>query len=315
LIYGSGTSLATPIVSGIAALFKASNPNLSNVEIRDLLMKTSDNVDDKNPASCNGGSCAGLIGKGRVNAYNYFTPKPIQNGALVRDSITNTLYFVLNGMKRSVSAFVLAQRGFDANSIVIDDTSQLNSYITGPPLLPLDGTLIKSVNDPTVYVINQEVKRPLTYLVFLSRGYSFANVQTISDTEVAGYTTGEWYWPPDGTLVLIKGNPLVYVMDKQVSRPITYFVFIARGLSFGKVIAVTQDEFSHVPKPQDQYWLPPQDGTLVKSIDDPSVFVIESGTKRLLSYNVFVARNYRFSSVKDLPQAEMDVIAPGTPIE
>jgi len=107
---------------------------------------------------------------------------------------------------------------------------------------------------------------------------------------------------------------LVYVMDKQVARPITYFVFNQRHLSFGKVIAVSSDEFLHVPRPADQYWEAPVDGSLVKSAIDAGIYVIENGTKRLLSYQMFVARGYSFASVKSLPQAEIDVIAPGTPL-
>src|SRR5581483_11613207 len=105
---------------------------------------------------------------------------------------------------------------------------------------------------------------PLTYLVFVSRGFSFGNVKTLSEPDVLSIPLGDWYWPPDKTLVLIKGNPTVYVMDSGVARPTTYFVFTQRKLSFAKVISVTAEEFSHVPKPPDKFWLAPLDGTLVK---------------------------------------------------
>ncbi len=314
LIYGSGTSLATPIVSGIAALLKAHNPNLSNVEIRNILLKSVDNIDPLNQASCLNGTCNGLLGKGRINALTAITPSPVLNGTLMRDLSNGDIYLLQSGTKRLVTSTVFIERQYDLNSVVSDTSGQLANYALGPALTPRVGTLIKSAEHPQVYVIESELKRPLTYLVFISRGYSFADVKTLPQREVDAYPTGEWYWPPDRTMVLIKGDPTVYVMDAGVRRPVTYFVFTQRQLSFRKVINVTPDEFSHIPVPPDSYWLAPLDGTLIKSSIDPGIYVIETGARRLLSFEAFTGRGYKFSNVKTLPQAEVDIIRLGSPL-
>src|SRR5258708_1096605 len=314
LIYGSGSSLATPIVSGIAALIKASNNNLSNVEIRNLIMKTADNIDFVNQTSCLGGSCNGFLGKGRINALTALAPQPMANGSLVRQSQTGNIYCIVNNTRRQVSDTVFKLRGFDPTVVVDEVNNQLNNLPIDRPLLPLDGTLIKSPDDAQVYLIDSELKRPLTYLVFISRALSFANIKIFPRNEIESYPTGEWAEPLDGTMVLLTGDPTVYVMDKRVVRPVTFYVFKQRNLSFTKVIRVTPDEFSHIPKPTDAYWLSPVDGTLIKSAQDSGIYVIENGTRRLFSYQVFVARNYKFSQAKTLPQAEVDVIAPGFPL-
>jgi hypothetical protein len=315
LIYGSGTSLATPVVSGIAALLKSFNPNLSNVDLQNILMKTADPIDALNQINCLGGSCNGFLGSGRINALSAIKPKPVIEGSLIREAATGNIYIVSNNTKRLVSTFVFNQRGFNLNSVSAEFNSQLAAIPTGPALPPVEGTLLKSPDDPQVYVIFQEMKRPVTYLVFISRGYRFSDIKTISSAELATYVLGDWYWPPDGTMVLISGNPLVYVMANQVARPVTFFVFMQRHLSFAKVVKVTSDEFSHVPKPPDQYWLPPLEGTLVKSAIDPGIYIIENGTRRLLSLGAFLTRGYSFRNVKSLPQVEIEVIAPGSPIE
>jgi subtilisin family serine protease len=59
--YSSGTSMATPHVSGVAGLIKAFNPGLTNIEIKDIILN---NVD---PVSSLSGK--GLTG-GRINAVN-----------------------------------------------------------------------------------------------------------------------------------------------------------------------------------------------------------------------------------------------------
>jgi len=57
-----GTSLATPYVSGLAALLKAANPALTNSQIVERMKATADNIDSlQDPAY------QGLLGTGRIN--------------------------------------------------------------------------------------------------------------------------------------------------------------------------------------------------------------------------------------------------------
>ncbi len=65
----SGTSFSAPIVSGILGLMLSQNPSLTNSQLRDILLNNTDNIDALNPTQCGGSSCAGLIGRGRANAY------------------------------------------------------------------------------------------------------------------------------------------------------------------------------------------------------------------------------------------------------
>lgn len=59
----SGTSMASPIVAGLAALLKAQNRNWGPVEIEERMMATAVNIDSLNPAY------AGRLGAGRIDAY------------------------------------------------------------------------------------------------------------------------------------------------------------------------------------------------------------------------------------------------------
>ena len=59
-----GTSMASPITCGVAALIKAANPGWTNDQIVMTLISTTDNIDDLNP------SYRGMLGSGRVNAFN-----------------------------------------------------------------------------------------------------------------------------------------------------------------------------------------------------------------------------------------------------
>ena len=48
----TGTSMATPLVAGLAALMKAVNPKLTAVEIRDVLQETGEKADMDNACNC-----------------------------------------------------------------------------------------------------------------------------------------------------------------------------------------------------------------------------------------------------------------------
>ncbi len=61
-IVGSGTSYASPMVSGTVALIKAANPCLTNEDITYILKASSTNIDAFNP------DYIGLIGEGCLNA-------------------------------------------------------------------------------------------------------------------------------------------------------------------------------------------------------------------------------------------------------
>ncbi|SYZ72543.1 Peptidase S8 and S53 subtilisin kexin sedolisin (fragment) [Candidatus Zixiibacteriota bacterium] len=68
----SGTSMATPMVAGVAALIKSQFPSYSWLDIHNRLESTADNIDVLNP------TYAGKLGTGRVNACRAIggTPAP-----------------------------------------------------------------------------------------------------------------------------------------------------------------------------------------------------------------------------------------------
>lgn len=59
--YWSGTSMATPLVSGALALIKESNPNLNQDDLINVLLRSTDNINEANP------DYIGKLGVGRLN--------------------------------------------------------------------------------------------------------------------------------------------------------------------------------------------------------------------------------------------------------
>lgn len=60
--YMSGTSMACPMVAGLAGLIKSVNPSMTNADIENCLLSTADDIDAANPGYI------GQLGSGRINA-------------------------------------------------------------------------------------------------------------------------------------------------------------------------------------------------------------------------------------------------------
>ena len=77
----NGTSMATPLVSGLLALIKSYHPDWTNEQLKMQLYGTADDINDLNPGLEN------MLGYGRINAYralsesNVYIPEGLQLSA------------------------------------------------------------------------------------------------------------------------------------------------------------------------------------------------------------------------------------------
>ncbi len=78
----NGTSMASPIVAGVAALIKTMHMNYTPQQLKDRIMLTADPIDDINP------NHAGKLGAGRVNAYTATMYDKIPNITLEEMTLT-----------------------------------------------------------------------------------------------------------------------------------------------------------------------------------------------------------------------------------
>jgi subtilisin family serine protease len=61
--YMSGTSMASPMVSGLLGLMKSLNPSMPNIDLINCMYSSADNIDGANPGYI------GELGAGRINAF------------------------------------------------------------------------------------------------------------------------------------------------------------------------------------------------------------------------------------------------------
>lgn len=249
--YASGSSLAVPFVSGLAALIKSAYPEATNKQIRDRIIASSDNIDALNLTQCGGKSCAGLLGAGRVNAERalsepIFLPK-FKEGDLVTVVNIGQTYFLSGGRKQPVSPFVLDQRFKNIKPRTATAT-ELEIFPDGQYATPLDGTLVKNPSEAAVYMMSRGLKLPVTFQVFQQYGFNFNSVITLSNNQISSWLTASLLSPPDGTLVKISRNKTVYWVVGGVLHPISFNFFKKKGLDIFPILNVSESDLRNFAK-------------------------------------------------------------------
>ncbi|MCL2063608.1 MAG: S8 family serine peptidase [Candidatus Cloacimonetes bacterium] len=134
-LFASGTSMASPIVAGIAALVKSQNQNMSIDDLIYFLQAGADPIDHLNP------SISGLLGAGRVNALNSVSMALSLQNDLATINIEGpelVLQNTLISYTISVRNFGLnSASGYTVNLMKEGELTPLSSSV-GVPLLPGD---------------------------------------------------------------------------------------------------------------------------------------------------------------------------------
>ena len=242
--------MAVPFVVGQAALIRALYPTATNIQIRDRIISTADRIDQINTTQCQGQSCAGLIGSGRIDvpaSLQTAITQSFNEGDLVKVQDLGVVYDIVGGQKRLVSPFVFNQR-FSDQPVIVSTSAQMASYPEGPYLTPLDGTLVKYDNNPTVYIMENGQKFPVTYAVYIEQQMNLKQVNTLSYAELSSWPTGNFFPPTDGTLVRGQKGPGVYWVVGQVLHPINYGFYIDRGLNIFPLLIVPDADLPSYPQ-------------------------------------------------------------------
>lgn len=112
-------------------------------------------------------------------------------GALLQDTKTGGVYYVIDGTKAPLTDRILLTTKFKDKKIIKATPEELEKYTKVAPVLLDDGTLVKTDNYPTVYLISNGLKRPFAdENIFASLGYNFNNVITVSSQFLYNYQLG-----------------------------------------------------------------------------------------------------------------------------
>lgn len=225
---------------------------------------------------------------------------PPEEGTVLRGLKGPEVYIVENAQLRLVSALVFAQRNLAGKVQIVPD-EELSLYQKGGFLAPLDGTMVKSPSDPTVSLIANRIKRPIPSLVvFKTYGKTFADIQTISDDELVAIPAGALAEPKDNTYYKVASTGELYVYRNASRHFIAAFVAQQRGIT--PDVTLEKSESDSWPEGEP---IMPKDGTLIKSVSEPAVYIVEGERLKALSGADFKSRGLSFKNIMTLSASDV----------
>ena len=117
---------------------------------------------------------------------------PYPNGALLQDEDSKGVYYVKGNIKQPIIDITILDNNFPYNNIIKISSTELSNFETKSPIKFRDGTLLKTHNSPTVYVISHEEYCPIfSAETFEAMGYQWDAIINIPENILNLHSPGE----------------------------------------------------------------------------------------------------------------------------
>ncbi len=233
--------------------------------------------------------------------------KTITEGSVVKYS--KKYYMLEDGKLWEINDFVKKARKISTRSrdVVSVRAAEFNTYTKGGLLGLADNAVVK-VGDKT-YIFVDNLLYEASESIIKQRGGSIEKAVEADKEDIQPFLPAHRLPPNEGTVLRGFSGPEVYIVENAQLRLVSALVFEQRGLA-GKVQIIPDDELALYTKGG---FLPPLDGTMVKSPTDPTVSLIASRIRRPIpSLAVFKTYGQTFADIKTISDDEFNAIPLGS---
>lgn len=192
----AGTSMASPVAAGLAALILSVNPALTPAQVEEVMKSTADNIDEVNP------DYIGKLGAGRINAYHAVLNTPFEPTADFSTPVTTLLPgTTIDFTDLSTGAPASWQWTFQGGNPAT--STEKNPIVTYPTVGTFDvslsitnafGTSLLELND---YIRVTAIPEPVIFIAATDSNPCIGSHVVINDSSLYGPSIWEWAIAPD----------------------------------------------------------------------------------------------------------------------
>lgn len=249
-----------------------------------------------------------LITEDELNHFPAGEKMKYPDNTLAKTEDSPTVYLIKNSKRKEFTSAVLFEKlGYKWSNIINITKDEMENHLADGKVLYPDGFLIKSSDNPAVYILEAGEKRKITSAVlFEKRGYKWSEITSLSPEEIKNYPDGKIMTYPDGTLIKREGFSVVYRIEDGKRKEFTSLaLFEATKSKWSDVIALDKDEFLAYP---DGGIVKYPENTLIKEKGTDKIYVIKNGKAEWIkTAEEFKKAGYKWSKIIEISKVEMNL--------
>jgi len=239
------------------------------------------------------------------------------DGSLLKSYDSSTVWLIQFGEKRAfVSMSSLISR-YDPKRILTVTNEELEKYEVGAPIKYPNYSLLKESNGAIYLLVNDTIKHIDSMETFRSLGFNPLELIDVQSGDLDSYELGTEITMksayPMGALLQNNESGAVYFVQNGEKHPLIAIEIMRINYANYRVIPVDPIELE---KFDDGAMIKYQEGTLLKSLDAPIVYVVSAGTKRpIVSGDVFEKLGYAWADIHEVSAGSLDVLPIGQSVD
>ncbi len=170
-----------------------------------------------------------------------------------------------------------------------------------------EGDLVQTSNSAQLYYITGGERQPVSQFVYNQR-FSGRTPEIIQPSDLGDFPIGPYALPLNETIIKSQDNNTVYEILDGFKRPINYQVYLQRKINTNQIAVLSETEIASWLTSK---FLPPTEGTLVKSAKNPTVYWVVDGLLHPINYDFWINRGLDIFPILIFPDQDLASFAQG----